>query len=267
MKKRCRPLYVSFLLILCALLVTSCAAPAQTTVESTTAATTTETGPTAPVTQETLPTGSAAKTVTVEYDFNAGDNGFTADFTDLPVDYDEAAYALNFGAEALPSEIGSGQGLMITGNNQGDELFLFIKKAMTLDDGVWPSKTYQATFEVEFATDATGEAGESVFVKVGASSDEPFADTPLEGNNLVLNMDKGKLGNSGSHGVVMGTISKTGTGSGFSLKTLTNTGTCLGTADPHGNLWILIGLDSGYKGVTAIYFTKIKVTLKISDWQ
>jgi hypothetical protein len=264
MKKRCRPVYVSFLLILCVLLATSCSTTPGTTVSTTG---TTETGPTTPVTSETLPTGTAAKTFTVEYDFNASDNGWTADFTDMPIDYDQTAYALDFGEQPLPTEAGSGQGFMLTGNNQGDELFMLMKKQIGLADGVWPSKTYKLTFEVEFATDATGEAGNLVFMKVGSSSDEPKAVTPLEGNNMVLNMDKGMLGNNGSHGVVMGTIAKSDTTSGFGLKTLTNTGTCLGTSEPHGNLWIMLGIDSGYKGVTTIYITKIKVTLNISDWQ
>jgi hypothetical protein len=34
------------------------------------------------------------------------------------------------------------------------------------------------------------------------------------------------------------------------------------TADPDGRLWLMVGTDSGYEGLTRLYYTGIRVTLE-----
>src|SRR5688572_31086285 len=63
---------------------------------------------------------------TIQFDFSGGDHGFVAGFTDYPVG-EEAFYELDAGLRPLPTPLGSGTSLFISGNNHSDDLFMYYK--------------------------------------------------------------------------------------------------------------------------------------------
>lgn len=207
-----------------------------------------------------------------EFDFSDGDKGWEGDFTDYPVDYEDDIYELDQGLRDLPAELGRNgkKGYMLQGHNRSDDLFMYMKKQLT---GLQPATLYAIIIEVEFATDAPagavgigGPPGEALFVKVGASTEEPV---PVEGEfgggpYYQLNVDKGSQSEGGQNAVVVGDGAKLENDEFgvYELKVLDNSSEPLEIkSDADGNLWVFVGTDSGFEGKTVLYYTVVNVTL------
>ncbi|MFO7611385.1 MAG: hypothetical protein R6W99_02700 [Clostridia bacterium] len=210
------------------------------------------------------------------FTFEQDEEGWTGDFTDLPVDYEQGLYELDFGYRDLPAELGvSKKAIMIGGNNSSDDLFMYIKRPLTKEDGVAPNTEYLVWFTVQIATNAPkgafgigGPPGEAVFFKVGASTEEPV---PVIGGGTgspaqyLLSADKGSQNDEGADAVLIGDVSKDDGSDDFnySFKTLTNTGHPLkAVSDENGTLWIFLGTDSGFEGRTTLYYNSIAISLE-----
>ncbi len=209
-----------------------------------------------------------------EYDFSESRHGWTGSFSDLPADYGPDLYQLEFAHTETPAELNPERALVLSGQNASDDLFMFVKKGLTSDDGIVPNTTYRITFEVAFGTDAPagavgigGPPGESVWVKVGAAPFEPVArpEGDMGGEEyLLMNVDKGRQNDDGEHALRIGDVAKAhdeefGV---YELKTLDNADDPLEiSSDKDGHLWIFVGTDSGFEGTTTLYYTNISVEL------
>lgn len=207
------------------------------------------------------PTGPA-QPVSITVDFREGAQGWTAGFADYPV-ADSALYALEAGIRPLPAGR-SGSGFLLAGTNRSDDLFMFVARRVT---GLAPGALYQATASVSFLSaagtgcvGAGGAPGEAVIVKFGAVPFEPRQ------AGFGINLDKGNQSVGGSQAVVLGHVGIDGLGCDggqYAERTLaTPTGPVITVrADAAGAVWLLVGTDSGFEGRTALYYTRLSVTL------
>lgn len=208
--------------------------------------------------------GGDARTFT--FDFDRGTHGFSAGFADYPPAH-ERSYELISGHRALPSPLESRSGLFISGANRSDDLFMFFKGVIV---GLPPGTDYAVNVSVEIGTSTPagcfgigGAPGESVWIKAGATAEEPLA--VLEDSYLRMNIDIGNQANSGTQAVVLGNVANSRRceeSPRWELKTLQGRPTPAALSVPSdGRVWFLIGADSGFEGTTAVYFTRASVTL------
>jgi hypothetical protein len=199
------------------------------------------------------------------YNFDGSKYDWIAGFSDFPA-ADSSAYELNSGYTEEPS---TGQkSLMISGKNLSDDLFMFYKTPLK---GFKPNTEYILTFEVEFSTDAkTGltSTGEDVYLKVGATGFEPKS--VIDGGYVVMNIDKGNHETGGQDMIMIGNIAASGTStSGYTLVQRSNTENynvpCVVRTSSNGELWLIMGTDSGYGGTTTLYYTKVSVIFSASN--
>jgi hypothetical protein len=201
----------------------------------------------------------------ISYDFSQTDNGWTGDFADYPAG-DSLNFELFYKHDTLPTNLNlnaTKKALHLAGRNGSDDLFMFVKKRVT---GLKPNTTYAILFNVRFASNApTGEVGiggapgESVFLKAGASLVEPKK--VLQEDAYVMNIDKGNQAQAGVDAIVLGNIGVAATTSQFTYTTRNNTSNTgfNATTDANGQLWLLVGTDSGFEGTTRIYYSQIDV--------
>jgi hypothetical protein len=175
---------------------------------------------------------------------------------------------------SLPSELGiECTGYYLEGMNHSDDLFMFLKRRLGTDDGVAPGQEYRIKFTIVFASNAPsgamgigGSPGESVFLKAGASTVEPEVYLDSDTGYYLMNVDKGS-GNSdnGTAASVIGDIANGLSAEEnpryISLKRQHEHQYTI-TASPDGELWLLVGTDSGFEGLTGIYYQSIAVTLQ-----
>ena len=209
--------------------------------------------------------GSDSVPVEFDFSFETDADGWVVDFADLPEDYDQSIYELGGGHRALPDGL-EGAGIYVQGHNRSDDLFMYLKRRV---DGLTPTASYTVSATVDLATDAAlasvgigGSPGSSVFVKAGASTAEPEA-APDRIGHLRLNIDKGNQSRGGPQMAVLGTVGHPDiVGDEFRLKTLDSMdSTVVVKADDSGSAWLIVGTDSGFEGLTRLYYARISFTL------
>ncbi len=230
------------------------------------------------------------------FDFNSSDQGWITDFADY---YLNPSTPLELKTEyiLLPVDVcppdqemceARTKSIMISGYNKVDDLFIYLKKKIT---GLDPQKKYQITFEVRFASQAPSEGGGiggspglSVFLKVGSTSIEPLT-LPKEESGLTyyrMNIDKGNGQAGGADMITIGDIAVREKRENFCPKNgnieqckyrflnrdnLNNpfpVKTDLSSLNPiqpneKGELWVIMGTDSGYEGKTTLYYDEVKI--------
>lgn len=206
--------------------------------------------------------------IIVESTFSKDKNGWIGGFSDYPLK-DKVRYKLRFSLKSLPKEINNKQkGLYLSGYNGSDDLFMFVKKKLDTNDRLKPNTTYSVTFDFDIATNAGdkigvgGSPGDSVFVKIGATNTEPIPVLDKTGFYL-MNIDKGNQKGEGKDAFMIGDLAKTTIDKKYELKPFNNKQRpFIVETDKKGELWLFIGTDSAFEGVTSIYYPRIKVTLK-----
>jgi len=199
------------------------------------------------------------------FDFSGGANGWTGDFADYPVG-EETSYEQQFEVSTLPEPLNENEAaLMLSGTNMSDDLFMFLKKKLT---GLKANATYNITFTIEFASNVPdslagigSSPGESVFIKAGGTQVEPVT-VKDDMDYYRMNIDKGIQSNDGNDMKVLGDFSNDTDQEVYTLKTITNENPMTVTADSKGELWLIVGTDSGFEGNTKIYYNLIGVELK-----
>ena len=203
----------------------------------------------------------------MEFSFTFDDDaeGWAVGFADLPADYDQSIYELDHAHRPLPDGL-EGNGIYVQGHNRSDDLFMFLTKRVK---GLQPSATYAVSMSVDLATNVAagligigGSPGESVYVNAGASAVEPGTAMDSIGH-LRMNIDKGNQSQGGEAMVVIGNVAHPDvTGSEYRIKTLGNEGQALTVeTDGEGTLWLIVGTDSGFEGLTTLYYDRITYRL------
>ena len=152
--------------------------------------------------------------------------------------------------------------LMISSMNRSDDAFMFLKKKVV---GLEPNKEYSLLFEIELASKYPtnsigigGSPGGSVFLKAGASTVEPVSG--LRNGFYSINIDKGDQSNDGKEAILLGNIGTGDDANEYKLITRSNMNKpFVAHANPQGALWLIIGTDSGFEGLTTLYYSKINV--------
>jgi hypothetical protein len=213
-------------------------------------------------------TENASPSTQVNFTFQTDNEGWVGDFADYPNENNvDIFYALDFLHSSLPAPLNTTDGaLKQSGNNHSDDLFMFVKKKIA---GLSPNKNYSVSIEIQLASDAPENVGgigggpsESVYIKAGASTIEPVKVLQGSDNYYRINIDKG---NQSQGGVNMKSIGNFSNGTGlavYKLKTLTTPSPVNVTSNANGEIWLIIGTDSGFEGPTTIYYNSIKATIK-----
>ena len=202
---------------------------------------------------------------TVTSDFEKSADEWAGDFSEYSTATDTASLELRFRRTTLPAPLDTKTyGLMLQGHNRSDDMFMYLKKKVT---GLKANKPYNVTFEVDLGTKyssggfgAGGSAGGSVFLKAGASAIEPAK--KLVDGFYTFNLDKGRQSESGKDLIVLGNVANGLETDTYAIVKRDNlTKPAIVTSDASGAIWVCIGTDSGFEGLTQLYYDKIKVTV------
>lgn len=219
--------------------------------------------------------GGRDEVVRAHFDFAAGDQGWKALFSDFAPDM-TGSMELEAGVRPLPPELGfPGTGFYLQSMNRSDDVFMLLYRHLGVRDGVKPRAEYTVRFRITMASDApagcTGAGGapaEAVTLKAGAANHEPMVviDSGSGGPMYQVTVDKGNQTVGGREMSVAGDIangadpSQCGAGR-FRTFTRTHVHPTPVTATAAGDLWLLVGTDSGYEGLTRLYYERIDADL------
>ncbi len=208
------------------------------------------------------------KSFSFDYDFEEGTEGWTALFADYPVGKEEDM-GLSFKHTTLPAGLPQNKkALEISGNNTSDDLLMLLTRKIT---GLKPNATYDISFDIDLASKypesapgAGGSPGASVVVKIGAIQEEPGTvedDQEHERPNWD-NLTELVKGERTDDVVVIGNIGIAGDEEVYTMINLHNDETGLSfskKSSSKGELWVMVGTDSGFEGLTTLYYDAIHI--------
>lgn len=195
-------------------------------------------------------------------DFNKSADGWIHGFSDFEPTLSEG-FEFRFGINSIPLAPEK-KGFLLSAQNRSDDLFMFLKTKLT---GLNPNKRYSLQAKISFYSNGGagcvgigGAPGENVYLKVGHSVEEP------KQVGYDLNVDKGGQSDSGRNSRLIGNVAVDGIGCN---------GTALGKksvstdkqqsltveTDAAGAVWVFVGTDSGFEGLTTLYYETIKLQL------
>jgi hypothetical protein len=203
----------------------------------------------------------------LNFDFEQNMEDWLGGFADLPSEGQDI-YELEINHSPLPEETETqGGAIKVQGHNRSDDLFMFLKKHI---HGLEPNTRYQIIYEVELASQYPetsvgigGSPGGSVFLKVGASTTEPTVVLDESNQFLQMNIDKGNQSQEGADMINIGTIGIEGEEFKYQLIQRNNEDRPFEvTTDSDGGFWAILGTDSGFEGLTVLYYNSIQINIK-----
>lgn len=200
------------------------------------------------------------------FNFKPDFDGWVPGFSEYPVG---AEQQFQLGAEhvQIPEKISPGDFCVeLTGFNQSDDLFMFLKRKLT---GLQPNTKYDVAFDLEMVSEYPensigigGSPGSSVYVKVGAVPFEPFSFPDPSNAGYFMNIDKGNQASDGTEMITIGNIGIQSTDFEYTIIHRDNSDKPFSvTTDANGDVWVIIGTDSGFEGKTAIYYNEVSVSM------
>ncbi len=204
---------------------------------------------------------------TLSYNFSVDAQGWTAGFADYSPD--TLDMRLDARIAALPSGTASGNAFSVQGNNRSDDLFMFLKRKLGPTDGIVAGKRYSVRTSVTFWTNSSadcfgigGSPGGSVYLKAGSAGKDPLP--VLDSSRTYrMNIDKGDQSAGGANAGVLGTVDNSllcNDARWVKVTKTSSTGVEV-QADASGQLWLIVGTDSGYEGLTQLYYTNVTATI------
>lgn len=200
-----------------------------------------------------------------DFTFKNDNEGWQSFFSDYPQG-SEALYELTFEYTSLPAPLDTSvPAIMISGINHSDDLLSLIYRKF---DGLQPNKKYAVTFEVTLASNVPdnsigiGGAPDLAF-GVGGISYETSNSVDLDGWHRPNFTSRLQSRESNDTLVMTGTI---GAGEDVIEYTLIHRNNknnpVMVTANNKGELWLMMGTDSGFEGTTTLYYSLIRINIQ-----
>lgn len=203
--------------------------------------------------------------IIIESDFEQNTNNWEADLAEYSTATDTSIIEFRSGRTPLPEPLDKKRSaFMLQSHNRSDDMFMFLKRKV---NGLKANQTYTVVFNIDLGTSypangigAGGSPGSSVYLKAGASTIEPAK--KLEDGFYHFNLDKGAQSQEGKDFLILGNIANGLEKEDYKIVQRDNMAKPLEVkANANGEIWLCVGTDSGYEGLTRLYYDKIKTTI------
>jgi hypothetical protein len=216
-------------------------------------------------------------TYQVSYNLSSTQGEWQSGFADYPVggegDWELTAIE-NSDFNLTSGEIGTGY--FLHSNNHSDDTQMYISRKIS---GLVANSHYNVSIDLQMATNVNdqcmgiGGAPHAVSVKAGLTRYQPDVNVD-ELDHYRLNIDTGSQTNGGLDAQVFGHIGLESLddcdpgNSLYGVKNFDNDNNHFEvTSDENGELWLTLLTDSGFEGVSSIYFTQVDLTFDPSAKQ
>lgn len=205
--------------------------------------------------------------ITVDSRFDTDTSGWTGGFAGHSALIKDT-FDIEFSRAHMPAPLDTTKfGLRMLSDNADNEMFMFLKKRIT---GLKSNTDYHITFDVNMVTqypdaaEVVGSPGSTVYLKAGASANEPIV--KVENTIYKINIDKGTEATGGTQMVTLGNVANGA--NTFVYRMISRSGSdnpLIVRTNDQGQLWLCVGTDTKYEGLTILYYDQIKATLNLVE--
>lgn len=200
-----------------------------------------------------------------DYEFHAEDPEFKGIVADVPENYMVDNF-YEYTHEVVDSFDKQGKAIKIIGNNHSDDMFMGFYREV---NGLEANTEYLLKLRFDVGTNVPkemmgigGSPGSSVMVKAGFISEEPQLVMDDLNHIRFENVDKANQSQSGKDLKVVSNMEKESDdySEAFEYKTIAYY--FRATTDEKGAVTLLIGTDSGFEGISVVYYSQVKLTVR-----
>lgn len=188
------------------------------------------------------------------FDFESGDQYWTGGVSDYPIEYEDSIY-YQIGTEKVNNNFsldGSSSGLNIGGDNPHGDLFYFFTRKVT---GLQSGRKYKLDFQFLVYTQLLDKpdnlSSDELYLKMGAVNFQPELEEVISRDSMeykILNVEKGKANSDGGRDLLnIGSIKNFTSKVPEIISGNTFDKNFEIESNKNGEIWILIGVDSGIK--------------------
>lgn len=210
--------------------------------------------------------------IRLRFDFEDGSDGWASDVSD----FSDATRPEDIVSETgvVPPGIDEESGWFhLAASNRSDDMFLYMSRLIGEQADLVPSAVYTVEFTISAASNAPsncagigGAPRESVWLKVGASTSQPV---PIqEDGDTHLSVDKGNQSQGGKAAEVAGVIANgipceeaLESDQPYAVVTWEEKLDDPVTTNAEGEMWLFVGIDSGFEGRSSLYYDSVEVVL------
>lgn len=201
----------------------------------------------------------------LEYDFSHGLDDWTAGFTGYPVGEtieSDSIYQWEAEYTTVPGSLDGALAVKLSCNNLDGDIFMFLKKKI---ENLRPNTNYTLVFDISLATNAT--TGQGLILKAGGSEIEPKK--VIENGYYSLNIDKGEGLSSGENLYSFGDVGGVSYSSSYYVPVTRGNANSyqplLVKSNSKGEIWLIVGTESQYVGMTTVFYSKVTVIFSVSS--
>jgi len=203
--------------------------------------------------------------IVIDSDFEQNTNNWTAELAEYSAATDTSIIEFRSGRMTLPAPLDKQRtAFMLQSHNRSDDMFMFLKRKV---NGLKANQTYTVVFNIELGTKYPaggigigGSAGSSVYLKAGASTIEPSKN--LDSGFYHFNLDKGSQSQEGKELFVLGNVANGLETEDYKIVQRDNAARPVEVkANANGEIWLCVGTDSGFEGLTRLYYDRIRTTI------
>lgn len=211
--------------------------------------------------------------ITISFDFEEGDDGFSTGFADIPQAYQDDGYLLQVGyCDRPPDHSKLSKSMILKGENNNEDMFLYTYRKIDKSMGIKNNTMYETKVSFDLGTSVSktsGEAGTShgqkIYVKIGVVNEEPVIRLDDEGV-YTLNLDKGNHSLGGKDVVFIGNVEKdegmtedqTFEYKRFEYRTFVE-------SNDKGECYVIIGYDSKQEGMNWHFIDNVVLEMKVKE--
>ncbi|KND04331.1 uncharacterized protein SPPG_00061 [Spizellomyces punctatus DAOM BR117] len=210
-----------------------------------------------------------AANVKINSDLRVNPDGWTPIYADY-IGHMKSRFVNKPVTVAQASQANTKTGYYIEGNNNSDDLFMGIMRQVT---GLVPNQLYKMDWNINMTSPfgdncfgVGGSPGGSNYVKIGGATNKPNVGQKRTASGdfwTFTNFDHGHQADDGKDMSTVSNISVPGAeceGTEYGLvPTILDLRRRPVKADANGSLWAVIGIDSGFEGVTGVYYQQIAI--------
>jgi hypothetical protein len=203
-------------------------------------------------------------TLTYTFQFENGKEEWESFFSDYP-EGEEELYELDFERTGLPAPLDHDTySLKLSGKNHSDDLLSIIYRKFS---GLKPNTKYKVTFDVDMAsiapTNSFGVGGSPDLAFGAGGINEAPANSVDDQNHNRPNFESAlQSGESNAVFKVLGRIGVKDDNTEWTMINRNNKKSAITLeTNEAGELWLMLGTDSGFEATTTLYFKKITIRL------
>ncbi|WP_113674353.1 hypothetical protein [Vallitalea guaymasensis] len=194
------------------------------------------------------------------YDFQNGTDGWMGGLAGIDDDSLTSGFDINFAHADYSLDDNSNKGIYLTSSTKNNNMFMYTTKKLTSRDGLSPLSNYEVDLRFDILPAKNNNESipmDRLFIKAAVVNIQPSIEVIEKGNNNYLFVNPNT--EDASKKINLTTLGNASTLRSDGVKTFQESFNT--TTNSNGEMWVIIGVDSDYKGNGSLFLDNIKISI------